>query len=85
MSNHARPGSARKRSVAKIAGASGTILTLGAALVAVTPGTAGAATFTVDSAADDGGGGATTLREAIEAANAAGGADTITFAAGLNG
>ena len=83
MSNHARR-SIRRHPVAKAVGASGTILTLGAALVAVTPGTAGAATILVDSAADDGSGG-TTLREAIEAANAAGGADTITFAAGLNG
>jgi len=35
--------------------------------------------YVVDSLADDGGGAATTLREAIESANLAAGADTITF------
>jgi len=46
-------------------------------------GPAAAATFNVDSLADDGTG--ETLREAIVAANLAAGPDTITFAAGLSG
>jgi CSLREA domain-containing protein len=85
MSNHPRRGH-RHHPITKAAGASGTILTLGAALVAVSPGTAGAATIVVNSAADDGGGGATTLREAIEQANSTAAVDdVITFDAALNG
>ena len=84
MSNHARR-STRKHPVARAAGASGTVLVLGAALVAVSPGTAGAATIVVDSALDDNGAG-TTLREAIVLANGTPAEDdVITFAATLNG
>lgn len=57
-----------------------TALTLGTALAAVP--SAHAATFTVSSLADAGPG---TLRQAIEDANAAAGADVVEFQAGLTG
>ena len=50
-----------------------------------TAGPAQAQFYEVTSLADDGGGAATTLREAIEAADANTGPDTISFQAGLAG
>ena len=65
--------------VARTAAAGGAVLSLGAALVGpVAP--ADAAEFSVTTAADSGAG---SLRQAIADANAAAGADTITFAPGL--
>ena len=64
---------------AKAAAAGGGVLSLGAALFATTS-PAGAATFNVTTTADSGAG---SLRQAIADANAAAGADTITFQAGL--
>ena len=65
--------------VVRTAAVSGAVLSLGAALVGpVAP--AGAAPFTVLNNADSGDG---SLRDAIDDANTAGGADTITFAPGL--
>lgn len=76
-----RRAAARKRSreIAKGA-ASGAALTLGVALAAGQP--AQAAVFNVTNLNDNGAG---SLRQAIEDANAAAGADTITFQAGLTG
>lgn len=80
-SRRERRASARKRSkeIAKGA-ASGAALTLGVALAAAPP--AQAAVFNVTNLNDNGAG---SLRQAIEDANAAAGADTITFQAGLTG
>ena len=76
---------ASRRSKRMVAVGSGAVLVAGVAGPGglLTASVASAETFTVDSLADDGTG--TTLREAIEAANAAAGEDTITFAAGLSG
>lgn len=71
-----RSGGARKGAGT----ASGALLTLGVALAAGQP--AQAATFNVSNLGDSGAG---SLRQAIEDANAAAGADTITFQAGLTG
>lgn len=65
---------------AMAAAASGAALTLGVALAAGPP--AQAATFNVTTLGDSGPG---TLRQAIEDANGAAGADTVTFQAGLTG
>ncbi|HEV8580793.1 MAG TPA: choice-of-anchor Q domain-containing protein [Thermoanaerobaculia bacterium] len=62
------------------AAASGAVLTLGAALASVPA--AQAATFNVTNLNDSGAG---SLRQAIEDANGAAGADVITFQAGLTG
>lgn len=71
------------RSATKIAGASGAVLALGAALVTATPGVAGAATYTVTTNADSGAG---SLREAIATANGTVGVpDVITFSPALIG
>lgn len=80
-----RAASRRTRQVAALG--SGAVLAIGAAgglstLLAAAPAGA-AAPIVVDSLADDGTG--TTLREAIEAANAAAGQDAITFQTGLTG
>ena len=75
-------GESRTSTTAKavrIAAGSGAVLSLGASLIA-TAGPAGAATFNVTTTADAGAG---SLRQAILDANAAAGADTITFQAGL--
>ena len=64
---------------AKLAGGGGAVLALGASLLH-SAGPAGAATFNVTTNADAGAG---SLRQAIIDANAAAGADTITFQAGL--
>ena len=76
---------ASRRSKRMVAVGSGAVLVAGVAGPGglLTASVASADTFTVDSLTDDGTG--TTLREAIEAANAAAGPDTITFAAGLSG
>ena len=72
-------GLSNKAKAARVAAGSGAVLSLGASLIA-TAGPAGAATFNVTSTADAGAG---SLRAAIASANAAAGADTITFQAGL--
>ena len=65
--------------VGRTAAAGGAVLSLGAALVGpVAP--AGAANFTVTTNADSGDG---SLRDAVDDANGAAGADTITFAPGV--
>ncbi|HKV09298.1 MAG TPA: IPTL-CTERM sorting domain-containing protein [Thermoanaerobaculia bacterium] len=80
-SRRERRAAARKRSreIAKGA-ASGAALTLGVALAAGQP--AQAAVFNVTNLNDNGAG---SLRQAIEDANGAAGADTITFQTGLTG
>ena len=72
-------GMSTKAKAVRIAAGSGAVLSLGASLIA-TAGPAGAATFNVTTTADAGAG---ILRQAILDANAAAGADTITFQAGL--
>src|SRR5262245_32504569 len=76
------PTSSDTSKVVRTAAASGAVLTLGAALVGQAgPVAAGPPPpLNVTTTGDDGAG---SLRVAIEAANAAGGADSITFAAGL--
>jgi hypothetical protein len=75
----AESGTSTRARAARLAAGSGAVLSLGASLVA-TAGPAGAATFNVTTTADAGAG---SLRQAILDANAAPGADTITFQAGL--
>ncbi len=76
MSDQPAPSSVK---VGRTAAAGGAVLSLGAALVGpVSP--ADAADFPVTTTADSGPG---SLRQAIEDANAAAGADTISFAPGL--
>ena len=72
-------GTSTTAKAVRIAAGSGAVLSLGASLIA-TAGPAGAATFNVTTTADAGAG---SLRQAIIDANAASGADTITFQAGL--